>query len=84
MPSPMIESQMLECVVSGAKGLNTYSEGQFDALDMMYFVRAMKQITPLEKRLAHSMLERTFSGMSQAPGCPAMIGPTISRRSGLH
>jgi len=48
MPAPMIEAQMLECMVSGNKGLNTYSVGQFGALDMMYFVRAMKQITPLE------------------------------------
>jgi len=48
MPSPMIEAQMLESMVSGNKGLNLYSVGQFGALDMMYFVRAMKQITPLE------------------------------------
>ena len=48
MPAPMIEAQMLECMVSGNKGLNTYSVGQFGAMDMMYFVRAMKQIAPLE------------------------------------
>jgi len=49
LPSPMIEAQILECLVSGAKGVDIFCTGQFDALDMMYFARAMKQITPLEE-----------------------------------